>query len=625
MALLKNKYTKRVLNLALILLLFIGVIASVLDVRASWMGPEYMIKLDDKGDQTRLAITFRNSREVGFYSTDGFRLLGKVQLDGTPTGITSTTGGQFVIVTQNAPDKILVIDPTQFKIVRQTEAQSGVCAPVFDAERDMIYVCNRWPHSVSAYKMDTLDSVWTTQVLREPSSAVLDAKRGILYVPNRQTVEPANQEQVHTKISLLDVSKNGKKVKDIRMESGINDYHGLAVSPDGNTIAVLHNYSKFFQATFQIEWAWMNSSYVTFIDAEKQAVQYIIPLDDVIRGAASPWAVEWTSDGKTLLVSHSGVHELSVINLEEVIRLMNFQGDRINYIDQQDVMGVYRHRVLTGGNGPRSFVQLGTKVIVANFFTDNLGVIDRSTLRELSVSPNPAKTEVMTYPLNPDYSLTLENRGEMYFNDAMLSKQNWQSCIGCHPDGRADGFNWDLLNDGLGNLKNTKSLLYSHETPPAMVTGIRPDAEYAVRSGIRAILFTQVNEEQALAMDAYLKAMRPVPSPYLVKGELSEKALEGKDLFEDSEVGCIQCHFGTYFTDQSLHDVGTAVADDAPHTEWDTPTLIECWRTAPYLHDGSAVTIMDVLTTRNKDQKHGHTSQLTREQLEALAEYVLSL
>ncbi|MBO6005109.1 MAG: hypothetical protein J6Q00_05990, partial [Verrucomicrobia bacterium] len=191
-------------------------IASVLDVRASWMGPEYMIKLDDKGDQTRLAITFRNSREVGFYSTDGFRLLGKVQLDGTPTGITSTTGGQFVIVTQNAPDKILVIDPTQFKIVRQTEAQSGVCAPVFDAERDMIYVCNRWPHSVSAYKMDTLDSVWTTQVLREPSSAVLDAKRGILYVPNRQTVEPANQEQVHTKISLLDVSKNGKKVKDIR-------------------------------------------------------------------------------------------------------------------------------------------------------------------------------------------------------------------------------------------------------------------------------------------------------------------------------------------------------------------------------------------------------------------------
>ena len=500
-----------------------------------------------------------------------------------------------------------------------------MCAPVFDAERNNIYVCNRWPHTVSAYNADTLEPVWTTPVLREPASAALDAKRGILYVPNRLTVEPANQDQVHTRISLLDVSQNGKNVKDIRMESGINDYHGMAVSPDGNTIAVLHNYSKFFQTTFQIEWAWMNSSYVTFIDTEKQAVRYIIPLDDVIRGAASPWAVEWTPDGKTLLVCHAGVHELSVINLEEVISHMQFQGNRVSYIDQHEVMGIYRHRVPTGGNGPRSFAQLGSKVVVANFFTDNLGVIDRTALPAQSDPPNPAKTEVKTYALNPDYSLTIENRGEMYFSDAMLSKQNWQSCIGCHPDGRADGINWDLVNDGLGNLKNTKSLLYSHKTPPAMVTGIRPDAEYAVRSGIRAILFTPVDEEQAQAMDAYLKAMRPVPSPYLVKGELSAKALEGKDIFEDSEVGCIQCHFGTYFTDQSLHDVGTAVADDAPHTDWDTPTLIECWRTAPYLHDGSAVTIMDVLTTRNKDQKHGHTDQLTREQLEALAEYVLSL
>ena len=34
---------------------------------------------------------------------------------------------------------------------------------------------------------------------------------------------------------------------------------------------------------------------------------------------------------------------------------------------------------------------------------------------------------------------------------------------------------------------------------------------------------------------------------------------------------------------------------------------------------------MDVLTTRNKEQAHGHTEHLTQEELEALAEYVLSL
>ena len=45
-----------------------------------------------------------------------------------------------------------------------------------------------------------------------------------------------------------------------------------------------------------------------------------------------------------------------------------------------------------------------------------------------------------------------------------------------------DGLNWDLLNDGIGNPKSTKTLLYSHATPPAMISGIRADAETAVRA-----------------------------------------------------------------------------------------------------------------------------------------------
>ncbi|MHC4147198.1 MAG: cell surface protein, partial [Planctomycetota bacterium] len=82
--------------------------------------------------------------------------------------------------------------------------------------------------------------------------------------------------------------------------------------------------------------------------------------------------------------------------------------------------------------------------------------------------------------------MTAERRGEMLFNDALLCFQSWQSCASCHPsDARVDALNWDLLNDGLGNPKNTKSLLLSHETPPAMITGIRENAEIAVRAGFR--------------------------------------------------------------------------------------------------------------------------------------------
>ena len=78
------------------------------------------------------------------------------------------------------------------------------------------------------------------------------------------------------------------------------------------------------------------------------------------------------------------------------------------------------------------------------------------------------------------------------------------------------------------------------------------------------------------------------------------------------------------FTDLKSHGVTSATGRDGGK-EWDTPSLVECWRTAPYLFDGRAATMRDVLTTFNKDDNHGVTSTLTAAQLDELIEYVLSL
>ena len=70
---------------------------------------------------------------------------------------------------------------------------------------------------------------------------------------------------------------------------------------------------------------------------------------------------------------------------------------------------------------------------------------------------------------------------------------------------------------------------------------------------------------------------------------------------------------------------GTTSRGDKPGEKFDTPTLVEVWRTAPYLHDGSAATMRDVLTIRNRKDRHGRTSHLTPRQLDDLIEYILSL
>ena len=123
-------------------------------------------------------------------------------------------------------------------------------------------------------------------------------------------------------------------------------------------------------------------------------------------------------------------------------------------------------------------------------------------------------------------------------------------------------------------------------------------------------------------MDEYLKALKPVPSPWLVNGQLSASANRGKQIF--SQAGCADCHPAPLFTNLNQYDVGTG-RDREEGLGFDTPTLVEVWRTAPYLHDGRAITIKEVITKFNRDSLHGKTSNLSAQELEDLSAYVLSL
>ena len=73
-------------------------------------------------------------------------------------------------------------------------------------------------------------------------------------------------------------------------------------------------------------------------------------------------------------------------------------------------------------------------------------------------------------------------------------------------------------------------------------------------------------------------------------------------------------------------DVGTA---DAPGEYLgpliDTPTLRFLYDSAPYLHDGQAPTLEDLLTAHNPQDQHGTTSHLTSSELADLIAFLLAL
>lgn len=193
-----------------------------------------------------------------------------------------------------------------------------------------------------------------------------------------------------------------------------------------------------------------------------------------------------------------------------------------------------------------------------------------------------------------------------------------------------DGLNWDLLNDGQGNPKNTRSHVLSSVTPPTNITGCRENALVSARAGYANIEFQPSTEDRVAATYAYIQSLSVEPSPYLgPDGKLTPDAIEGKKIFESAQADCSRCHVPPLFTDLRRYDVGTRLVppDISSWDEggYDTPTLVELWRTAPYLHLGHAATLLEVLTTFNKDDKHGKTSHLTPQQRDQLVAYLMQI
>jgi len=273
-----------------------------------------------------------------------------------------------------------------------------------------------------------------------------------------------------------------------------------------------------------------------------------------------------------------------------------------------------RQRVPLKGNGPRGLVVAASTAYAAEYFTGSVGILGLAAGGHL---------ESRSVQLGGEPPLSAERRGEMLFHDAQYCMEKWQSCSSCHPsEGRPDGLNWDLMLDGVGNPNNTKSHLFSHQTPPTTWTGTRPHAEASVRAGFHFIEFAEVPEKDAVAVDAYLKSLRPTPSPYLENGKLSAAAERGRKVFE--KAGCGSCHAGRLYTDMLKHDIGTGRGSEKG-TAYDVPTLVEVWRTAPYLHDGRAPTLKALFTSASSGPVLNLTGRLSQREIDDLIVFVLSI
>lgn len=561
------------------------------------------------------------AKQVAVFDVAKGAVTGTFAVPEPPSGLALSADGATLFVTGASPEgNVHLVSVGDGKVVKSIRVGHTPMAPALLPDGKTLFVCNRFNNDVSVVDLGEGKEVARIPVLREPVAAVLTPDGSRLFVANHLPVGPANGDSISAAVSVIDTASK-QVAATIALPNGSSSLRGICVSPDGAFVYVAHVLGRYQMPTTQLERGWMNTNALSVIDAKAGKAVNTVLLDDVDLGAANPWGVTCSADGKYVCVAHAGTHEISVIDRgalqerlakvaggEAVSEVSQTAGDVPN--DLAFLVGL-RRRVALAGNGPHEVALIGTKAYAAEYFTDSLGVVD--------VDP-AVKPKAQSIALGPQVAMSVERKGEMFFNDAALCFQHWQSCATCHPDGRADALNWDLMNDGLGNPKNSKSMLLAHETPPVMSLGVREKAEAAVRSGIKFIQFAVRPEEDAAAIDAYLRAMKPVPSPYADAAHQAQVE-RGAKVFE--KAGCIKCHPGPLYTDLQEYDLATGTGVDKDK-KMDTPSLVEVWRTAPYLHDGRAATMNNVLKECNPGDLHGSTSSLTPDETNDLIVYVLS-
>lgn len=571
--------------------------------------------------------------------------LGEIALLGKPQGLVLSMDGGTLYVAENGNGSVAVIDTSKREVTSRIAVGKWPTAVAISHKEKRLYVCNQNNHSVSVIDLGQtpLKEAKQIPVIREPSGVAVSPDERHVVVTNLLAHGPGTDPALASEVSMIGTAKLDATAT-VKLPPGSTMVQGTCISPDGKWAYVVHGLGRFNLPITQLERGWVNTYALSIVEIATRSRLATMLLDNLTQGAADPRAVICSQDGKRLWISHTGVHEVSSLDIglihellsgnvpEELASLkdgmqpniwVQIQENRDRIADlENDLTALYIagaiRRFSSGGKGPHGLALSpdGHKLFVANYYSGSVAVLDADGGSLLG-----------NIPLGPQTELTSVRRGEIIFHDATHAFQRWHSCASCHAnEGRIDGLRWDFPGDGIGNPKDTLSLLFFDKTEPMNRRATTARARDCTRGGLESTNGIVPTGQQVDDLFAYLTSLRPVPSPHLAAdGSLTEAAVRGKELFE-GKASCARCHPAPYFTDQTMHNIGV-LSDHYEEKDgrYDTPSLIEAYRTAPYLHDGRALTVKEIFTRHNQQGKHGNADALTQQELDDLVEYLLSL
>jgi MYXO-CTERM domain-containing protein len=374
--------------------------------------------------------------------------------------------------------------------------------------------------------------------------------------------------------------------------------------------------------------------------------------DNTVRTMVASVNLETGEEDATWRVDLDNHDSASAVAVSPLGDLVFVASQGTNHVD---VLDAYSGKLVAGfptSAAPQGLVLADGKLFVQCFMARTVDVFDVSKLLSGADTLATLLTKVSTVVVEPLAPEVLRGK-QIFYNadDPRMSLDGYLSCATCHPDAGDDGRVWDFTDRGEG-LRNTIPLVGRSGTGHGPVHwtanfdeiqdfendirlhfgggGFMRDEDYDLDDTSDPLGTSKAGKSESLdALAAYVSSLHRVPrSPHRSPdGSLTSEGSAGRDLF--ASLNCVSCHTGPALTDSAkrvLHDVGTLTSASGqrigePLRGLDTPTLRGLWASAPYLHDGSAPTLFDVID----NPKHGNASGLSDSDKQKLVTYLLSI
>lgn len=540
----------------------------------------------------RALVAERGTASVALLELAEVRVLNRVSVGAEPFGL--AVRGSVAVVTSYGADSLSVLSlaPKSVGVVASFPVGAEPRGVALSADGKRAYVALGAESCVAVVDLASRKVIRRLPTGLEPWQVALtpDGKRLVVGCTRARTLSvfavPSGQE-------LYTVPLNGRNVRQ------------LAVSPDSKQAFVPFINERRFPATKDnIGRGWVVGNRLARVPLTDEGPREAIALDtngdalgDVEGCALSP-------DGQTLALTAGGTHELVLFSRIAGLPFVAFGGPE----DFLEPASVQRIRRIKLGGRPMGvqFSPEGKQLVVANDFLNAVQVIDAAT-------GTVTKTIALGGPATP----SRVRQGEMLFHDAKRSFHSWYSCASCHTEGHTNGGNFDTKNDGgYGKPKKTLSLRGVAHTAPYTWHGWQTDLRQAIReSFISSMQGDEPSVADIDAVEAYLKSLDWKRSPF-------PPSAVGKRVFEAK--GCASCHAGPNYTSTAITTVGLEEPSDV-YQGYNPPSLRNVYSRAPYLHDGRAATLEDVLTKYHRPSKLTNQPDCTSQELKDLVAFLKSL